>query len=60
MLIRIGKTEIIDHTIIARAHRNGNYTDIQWKNEKTMSQIWDENEDIWYAIIRATEAELKK
>ena len=55
MLIQLDKHEIVDSSYILWAKRNGNYTDVQLKDGNIFKQIWDENEDVWYQIIKAQE-----
>lgn len=59
MLIQIGESEIVDHTTIAKAVRMGNSTHIYWKDGRMLSQIWDEDEVVWFSIKKAAEQDKK-
>ena len=55
MLIQLGKNEIVDSSYILWAKRNGNYTNVQLKDGSMFQQIWDEDEEVWYQIRKASE-----
>ena len=55
MLIQLNEHEIVDSSYILWARRNGNYTNVQLKNDCIFRQIWDSNEHIWNQIIKAQE-----
>jgi len=55
MLIQLDKNEIVDSSYILWAKRNGNYTNVQLKDGSMFQQIWDEDEEVWYQIRKASE-----
>lgn len=52
MLIQLNDYLIVDTSIIEKASRCGNYTDVRVKGEPLI-QIWDEDWKIWRQIINA-------
>lgn len=57
MLIQLTPGEVVSDSIVERARRNGNYTDVWIKGEAIgfFRQIWDDDKKVWNRLELAAQ-----